>query len=108
MALWEQLLLWEGEYNADRVWYDYDRQAWVHNGRYVRCGHPEARQCGCYGREHEGEATVAPDLTEVPSDRLLLVARMGIDGRSNGVDFAPEHAIEELKRRGVAPPASEE
>jgi hypothetical protein len=35
--------------------FDYDRQAWVKDGRYVRCGHPETMQCGCYGREHEGE-----------------------------------------------------
>ena len=47
----------------------------------------------------EGEAPAAPNLTEVPSDRLLLVARMGIDGRSNGVEFTPQQAIEELKRR---------
>lgn len=35
--------------------YDYDRQAWVVNGHYVRCGHPEAMKCSCYGRLHEGE-----------------------------------------------------
>jgi hypothetical protein len=37
--------------------YDYDNQAWVRNGRYVRCGHPGAMDCGCYGRKHQGEAT---------------------------------------------------
>ena len=37
--------------------YDYDRQAWVRNGLYVRCGHPEQMNCGCYGRIHEGEKT---------------------------------------------------
>lgn len=35
--------------------YDYHRQAWVVDGRYVRCGHPEDIDCGCYGREHEDE-----------------------------------------------------
>lgn len=35
--------------------YDYDKQAWVQKGKYVRCGHPEEMDCGCYGREHEGE-----------------------------------------------------
>ncbi len=34
--------------------YDYEKQAWVVNGRYVRCGHPEAMRCGCYGRAYEG------------------------------------------------------
>lgn len=36
--------------------YDYNRQAWVVDGLYVRCGHPEDMDCGCYGRAHEGEA----------------------------------------------------
>ena len=35
--------------------YDYENQAWILNGRYVRCGHPESMDCGCYGRAHEGE-----------------------------------------------------
>lgn len=39
--------------------YDYERQAWVVAGRYVRCAHPESMDCGCYGRVHEGER--APD-----------------------------------------------
>jgi len=37
--------------------YDYENQAWVVNGKYVRCGHPESMNCGCYGRKHEGEET---------------------------------------------------
>ena len=35
--------------------FDYERQAWVVNGRYIRCGHLDA--CDCYGRLHEGELT---------------------------------------------------
>lgn len=35
--------------------FDYDNQAWIEDGRYVRCGHPESMDCGCYGRIHEGE-----------------------------------------------------
>lgn len=37
--------------------YDYDNQAWVKDGRYVRCGHPDSMDCGCYGRIHAGEPT---------------------------------------------------
>lgn len=37
--------------------YDYDKQTWVKAGKYVRCGHPESMDCGCYGRIHAGEAT---------------------------------------------------
>jgi len=35
--------------------YDYTHQAWVVDGKYVRCGHPESMNCKCYGRLHEGE-----------------------------------------------------
>lgn len=35
--------------------FDYDRQAWVQKGRYIRCGHPEDMGCDCYGKLHEGE-----------------------------------------------------
>ena len=35
--------------------YDYDKQAWVRDGLYVRCGHPETMCCDCYGRKHAGE-----------------------------------------------------
>jgi hypothetical protein len=45
------------EYRDGLLWngFDYTRQAWVKDGRYLRCGHPEPMNCGCYGREHEGE-----------------------------------------------------
>jgi len=35
--------------------FDYDVQAWYAGGVYVRCGHPDAMACQCYGRIHEGE-----------------------------------------------------
>ena len=41
--------------DAEATRYDYENQAWVVDGRYVRCGHPDNMDCGCYGREHEGE-----------------------------------------------------
>lgn len=37
------------------TYYDYANQAWIRNGKYIRCGHPENMNCGCYGRTHEGE-----------------------------------------------------
>ena len=37
--------------------YDYTRQAWVLDGHYIDCGHPETMDCSCYGRQHTGEAT---------------------------------------------------
>ncbi len=36
------------------TFYDYDNQAWVKNGRYVKCGHP-SKMTGCYACEHAGE-----------------------------------------------------
>ena len=35
--------------------YDYTNQAWVKNGMYVRCGHPETMRCTCFGKQHAGE-----------------------------------------------------
>lgn len=35
--------------------YDYQKQAWTVDGKYIPCAHPENMKCGCYGREHEGE-----------------------------------------------------
>lgn len=37
------------------VWYDYKNQAWVRNGKYQSCAHPDEMQCMCYGRLHDGE-----------------------------------------------------
>lgn len=39
----------------ESIWYDYTNQAWVVNGVYKNCGHPESMQCRCFGRKHEGE-----------------------------------------------------
>jgi hypothetical protein len=45
------------EYRNGLLWngFDYTRQSWVIGGKYVRCGHPEAMNCRCYGRTHEGQ-----------------------------------------------------
>lgn len=40
--------------------YDYTRQAWVSEGRYIRCGHPYEMHCTCFGRLHEGELSLEP------------------------------------------------
>ncbi len=36
-------------------YYDYENQAWVVDGVYVRCGHDKSMACNCFGRIHEGE-----------------------------------------------------
>ena len=43
--------------------YDYKNQAWVSDGVYQRCGHPDEMNCGCYGRTHEGEIKT-PEIAE--------------------------------------------
>ena len=48
---WESLKVYEGE---KKNGYDYVHQAWVVNGRYQDCGHPN-QNCGCFGRIHQGE-----------------------------------------------------
>lgn len=47
------------EYKGNRLinGYDYEKQAWVVNGKYIRCGHPDSINCRCYGKLHEGEET---------------------------------------------------
>jgi hypothetical protein len=49
----------QDEYREGRLWqgYDYTNQAWVIQGRYVRCGHNAEVKCSCFGRLHEGENT---------------------------------------------------
>ena len=42
--------------------FDYEHQAWVQDGKYVRCGHPEDMDCACYGKEHEGETCEAEGM----------------------------------------------
>ena len=37
--------------------YDYKNQAWVKDGKYLRCEHPKTMACRCFGKEHEGEET---------------------------------------------------
>ena len=37
------------------ITFDYVNQAWIVNGHYIRCGHPDNMQCDCYGRLHQGE-----------------------------------------------------
>jgi hypothetical protein len=39
--------------------YDYKNQAWLLDGQYERCSHPEAMDCQCYGKVHEGETPCA-------------------------------------------------
>ena len=35
--------------------FDYDKQSWILDSKYVRCGHPEEMDCQCYGKLHNGE-----------------------------------------------------
>ena len=44
--------------------YDYDNQAWVINGVYLKCGHAASRNCKCYGRLHEGEASQIKEVNQ--------------------------------------------
>ena len=43
---------------AEHISFDYTRQAWVVDGRYMRCGHHESMNCACYGKVHAGELAV--------------------------------------------------
>lgn len=49
--------------------FDYDKQAWVVNGRYIRCGHPIGLDCKCYGTLHTGEETTTAEFDSYHTDR---------------------------------------
>lgn len=55
--------------------FDYDNQAWVVDGKYVRCGHPPNMNCGCYGRTHEGMHTVQRPGVKVNIEDVLASRR---------------------------------
>lgn len=40
---------------SDNTFFDYKNQAWVVQGKYMSCGHPENMNCNCYGKKHQGE-----------------------------------------------------
>lgn len=43
--------------------YDYKNQAWVVDGKYADCAHPQAMNCGCFGRVNKGkEAPLSEDI----------------------------------------------
>jgi hypothetical protein len=51
--------------------YDYSRQAWVVDGKYVACGHAlpnpstgKQTPCQCYGRLHAGEPSIEQQAPE--------------------------------------------
>ena len=48
------------EYRENKLYngYDYENQAWVKEGKYIRCGHPDSMNCNCYGRLNEGKETL--------------------------------------------------
>jgi len=54
---------WQAERNVEKeppqLWYDYTNQAWVCDGKYLRCAHEGP--CDCYGTAHAGE-TADPAL----------------------------------------------
>lgn len=78
--------------------YDYDHQAWVVNGKYVRCGHPEAMDCGCYGRVHVGEPQPEPNEHNMASLPVCAVCgRIGFICTSSGVNLCREHHEQALK-----------
>ena len=66
------------EAKPERIYYDYERQTWVRNDRYERCGHPEGMKCHCYGRRHQGERVV-PQQARAPIASDGSIAMMDID-----------------------------
>lgn len=38
--------------------FDYDKQVWIIDGKYLDCNHPREMECNCYGREHAGKQAI--------------------------------------------------
>ncbi len=74
------------------MYYDYQNQAWVHDGKYVRCAHPETMNCKCYGKLHEGEKAVC-DVTLRNEGTIVMVRPC--------TDKAKEWFVEHLNHDGV-------
>ena len=58
--------------------YDYKNQAWMMNGVYLRCGHPESMDCRCYGKIHAGktpEQAHENNLQEVRSEEVDAILK---------------------------------
>jgi hypothetical protein len=45
--------------------FDYEHQAWVQNGRYVRCGHLDEYNCNCFGKVNQGKRPSAAVVAEM-------------------------------------------
>lgn len=45
------------------TYYDYAKQAWVKDGKYVSCAHPAHMNCTCYGKIHAGETAPLSEET---------------------------------------------
>ena len=61
--------------------FDYTVQAWVKDGRVLRCGHPEALPCGCTGKTFEGRTigevrAIAARADEMLSDMQSATAQV--------------------------------
>jgi hypothetical protein len=54
-----------GTSESESIDYDYENQAWVVDGKYIRCGHPDAMDCQCFGLEHQGEAPKSGSKVDV-------------------------------------------
>jgi len=46
--------------NRREIQFDYDNQAWIINGVYQDCNHPESMDCQCFGRLNAGKR--APNI----------------------------------------------
>ena len=73
--------------------FDYARQAWVKDGKYITCGHPYAMVCGCYGRAHQGEPVIT-DVETVDLDQRPFAYHYPSSNLSG------KEIVDKLKMRG--------
>lgn len=80
--------------------YDYTNQAWVKDGKYIRCGHPESMNCGCYGRIHAGTAADIGNVLaqNLPPVRGLYDAKTTIDVARRAGGFLTLDEVEAIAK----------
>jgi hypothetical protein len=73
------------DFQGNGMRYDYENQAWIQDGRYIRCGHPAAMNCGCYGKLHEGEKAQPAAASEGNAPRYEIKRMLEPQGTTFGI-----------------------
>ena len=72
--------------------YDYDNQAWLVDGVYQDCNHPDTMDCKCYGRINKGKRITSKFTVEACYNAELNLWTGGLPEEVNGYLLTKEAA----------------